>query len=133
MTSTPSRVRLASQACTTWAGRPSTYAPLPSGLWTLPNLVATITPLRLPLSAHPAVGETRGRHRGRQVRHARVAGPEELVGCGHAVAVDLYGALPALGLLVVGKGRRRRRRAEQQVVLLEELGPLPAHLVPRLV
>ena len=54
MTSTPSRFRLASHARATWAGLPSTRFPLPSGLWTWPNLVVSTTWSRRPLIARPS-------------------------------------------------------------------------------
>src|SRR5688572_27302356 len=53
MTSTPRRLRLASQACTTYSGRPSIPC-LPSAPFVWPNLVARMTLSRRPLSARPS-------------------------------------------------------------------------------
>src|SRR5262249_57414194 len=87
------------------------------------------------LDAHgqPRLRTPRRRYRARQIRHARIARPEELIGGGHAPAVDLNGALVALAHVVMREGSGGCSGAEEEIVLLEELRPFEAHLLPRLV
>src|SRR5262249_42710302 len=50
------------------------------------------------------LGTPRRRHGARQVRHARIARPEQLIGGGHTPTVDLDGALVALTHVVMREG-----------------------------
>src|SRR6266508_5272507 len=83
---------------------------------------------REPIRREPARG--RGR---REIRRPGVAGPEQMVGHRHALAVDRQLAIVALTFLVVGKSRGAGHGAQQQVVPREELGPREPHAVSRLV
>src|SRR5262249_40950992 len=87
------------------------------------------------LDAHgqTGLGAPRGRYSARQIRHARIARPEELIGGGYAPTVDLDGALVALAHVVMREGGGGCGGAEEEIVLLEELRPFEAHLVSRLV
>src|SRR5262249_13820872 len=79
------------------------------------------------------LGEPDRRHGGAQVAHAGMACPEQLVGGGHALAVNRDRALRPLAEVVVRECRRGGGGAEQEIVLPEESGPRKPHPVTLLV
>src|SRR5438477_408276 len=94
--------------------------------------VAVLRTDDLHADGQPGRREAARRCRRRQIGRARVAGPEQVIGHGHARAVDRHRALVPLGVLVVRKGRDAGHGTEQQVVGGEELRPRQPHPVARL-
>src|SRR5260221_7696350 len=95
--------------------------------------VAVWRPDDLPPDGQPAGLRPRRRHCRGQIEKAGIAGPEQLVGGRHILAVHLDRALIALARLIVRKGSGGSGGAEQEIVILEERGPGEGDRGPRLV